>query len=165
MQIILLLVIVGVVVWAVRSNQQARDRSPGARGHTPTELGRSTASIDEVLQAASMAISTLPKRRLSAGTSGTLIVEHLYWAWWRILIAIVLFPIGLLALAGRDSRIATVAARRDKKDITHVSLSGAADQALVAAVQRSIPARAARPQHVRDGSGRSDESDVNAGPS
>lgn len=89
------------------------------------DLGTVPASPETFLQEVSSALSFLAHHHVSAGAPGTLIVDREYWAWWRIALAILLFPIGLLALAGKDRRSTTVIARRAENDLeTSVALSG-----------------------------------------
>ncbi len=89
------------------------------------DLGTVPASPETVLQDVSSALSFLAHHHVRSGAPGTLVVDREYWAWWRIALAILLFPIGLLALTGRDRRSTTVIARRGENDReTSVALSG-----------------------------------------
>lgn len=89
------------------------------------DLGTVPASPETFLQDVSSALSFLAHHHVRSGAPGTLVVDREYWAWWRIALAILLFPIGLLALTGRDRRSTTVIARRAENDLeTSVALSG-----------------------------------------
>lgn len=100
------------------------------------DLGTAPASPETFLQDVSAALSFLTHHHVSAGAPGTLIVDREYWAWWRIALAILLFPIGLLALTGRDRRSTTVIARRAENDLeTSVALSGVISPSVLLCVE------------------------------
>lgn len=100
------------------------------------DLGTVPASPETFLQDVSAALSFLTHHHVSAGAPGTLIVDREYWAWWRIALAILLFPIGLLALTGRDRRSTTVIARRAENDLeTSVALSGVISPSVLLCVE------------------------------
>jgi hypothetical protein len=82
------------------------------------------ATPEAYIQRATLALAGLSRHQLSGVGGSTLIVTRSYTAGWRVVVAVLLFPIGLLALFGHDVDTATVAAARDG-DHVRVTLSGA----------------------------------------
>lgn len=103
------------------------------------DLGTVPASPETFLQEVSSALSFLAHHHVSAGAPGTLIVDREYWAWWRIALAILLFPIGLLALTARDRSSTTVIARRGESDReTVVALTGIISPSVLLCVEEVL---------------------------
>ncbi len=103
------------------------------------DLGTVPASPETVLQEVSSALSLLAHHHVSAGAPGALIVDREYWAWWRIVLAVVLFPIGLLALTARDRSSTTVIARRGASDHeTAVALSGIISPSVLLCIEEVV---------------------------
>ena len=104
-------------------------RGRGTRSDSGTPLRNHSALVHDstpeaYIQRATLALAGLSRHQLSGIGGSTLIVTRSYTAGWRVVVAVLLFPIGLLALLGRDEDTATVAASHDG-DHVRVTLSGA----------------------------------------
>lgn len=79
---------------------------------------------DEVLQRLATAIAGLPKYTFAAGGPGTLVITREYYGTGRVLAAIFLFPIGLIALASKSRETVSAVAVPDSPGRTCLTVSG-----------------------------------------
>lgn len=106
----------------------------GSRG-SGTEHRHHTALVSDptpeaFLQRAAAAVAGLRNHTIGGVGSATLVVTRSYFATWRIVVAVLLFPVGLIALLSRDNDTAAVSAVVDG-GMVRVTLDGAFDGALV----------------------------------
>ncbi|MEO7555356.1 MAG: hypothetical protein ABIV94_01965 [Acidimicrobiales bacterium] len=122
-ELLLFLVTVGlvvIVVLAVTPGQRRSGSGTRLRNHTALV---SDPSPDTYIQRAAIALAGLPLHSFSGVGASTLVITRQYTAGWRVVVAIIAFPFGLLALVGHDEETATVAATWDGQQ-TRVTLSG-----------------------------------------
>jgi hypothetical protein len=118
--LVLLLIPLIVVLWVVARRQSGS----GASMKTHTAYV-SDPTPEAYIQRAALALAGLPKHTLNGVGGTTLVLARRYTAAWRVVIAILLFPIGLIALIGHDEETATVAAATTDDQRTQVTLRGA----------------------------------------
>jgi hypothetical protein len=104
------------------------------RTHTALVSG----SPEEVLQGVGLVVAGLPKHTFAAGGPNTMVITREYYSTWRIVVAIFLFPIGLIALASRDRVTASVVATPAESGRTRMQLMGNFSGDLVGALNRVI---------------------------
>jgi hypothetical protein len=114
-------VIVIVTLFAIRGRGKRSDSGTPIRHHSALVHD---ATAEAYIQRATLALAGLSKHELSGVGGSTLVVTRTYTAGWRVLVAVLLFPIGLIALLGHDQDTAIVAAARDGEHV-RVTLSGA----------------------------------------
>ena len=122
--VVVVVAVIGLVVAVIKTG----GASATSRHHSAIV---SDATPEAFIRRAAAAAAGLPKHTLSGGVGcSTLIVTRSYVAAWRILVAVLLFPIGLIALIGKDHETATIAAAPDGGR-TRVTLDGAFSGALI----------------------------------
>lgn len=119
-ELLILPIFVGVTVAAVRLLVRSGGAAVQQRHHSALV---SDATPEAFIQRAAAAAASLPKHTLSGVGGATLIVTRNYLKPWRIVVAILLFPIGLIALMARDQETATITAAFDGGR-TRVTLDG-----------------------------------------
>lgn len=119
------LIILSLIVIAIVAAVELLGRSGGSGGAPRRHHSAlvSDATPEAFIQRAAAVAAGLPKHTLSGVGSATLIVTRNFTKPWRIVVAILFFPIGLVALMGRDQETATIAAS-DDAGRTRVTLDG-----------------------------------------
>lgn len=153
--LLVVLVVGGVVLWRATKPDEYEDVAEpggpagGRASHRPApdvEIGRSSRAVPKVRRRLAEELGSLPKVKVREGPDGLLFVDQSYWAWWRWVIVVLVFPIGLLALVSSDSRTAVVRAKRSG-DGTRVLVRGRLTPQAERAVERALwttPSRVAQ---------------------
>ena len=93
---------------------------------------------DEFLKRLTLAVGGLADHRVAQLGPHTVMIKRVYYARWRGVVAVLLFPIGLLAFVGRDDEEVTVVADAVGTDRTSVRMSGSFTTRLINAVNSVI---------------------------
>lgn len=98
-------------------------------------------STDAVLGDLLLALSG--RRRWQLGRSGanSLVLEWSYIPGWAIVVAVLFFPLGLVALLARRSESGTVVASQQHGDTVELRMAGVFDRSAIASINSVIEAR------------------------
>jgi hypothetical protein len=129
----LAIVVVVLVVLAVAVAAAIRV-APVERRHRAVVDAAPDAWLDEL----AMTAGDLPDHRLVAAGPSSMSITRSYVPVWAVVVAVVLFPFGLLALLVRRERTGTVSARPRGDGRTDVSIAGWFDPRLIARVNRLL---------------------------
>ena len=125
------------VVWAVVRSVQG---GAGARILAPqTALVRGEPG--EVLADLQLALAGLKATSLRGGGGGVVTLERQTVPVWAVLVAILFFPLGLVALVARSAETATIAATNAEPGTTELRMAGVFRSDSVAAINGVIATR------------------------
>ena len=85
----------------------------------------------EWLQSLASAVGTSPRHQIASGGPGVMTITRQRIPAWAILLAVLLFPIGLIALVARTPETGTITARDLRDGRTEVHMTGVFSNDLV----------------------------------
>lgn len=131
--IVLLAVAIVVVVWLVV-------RSASGPKRPPVSTARVRGAPSEVVDDLQLALSGLPHTTVDRGGPGSLTVVRQHIPGWAIVLAIIFFPIGLIALLAKTPSTGSVLADADG-DTSAMRMAGSFDSRAIDAINRVIEQR------------------------
>lgn len=126
--------VIGLVVWLL--TRFTRDRN------APVSSALVQGAPDQVVRDLVLALSGARNTTLRSDGSGTLTVDWSYIPAWAVFIAIIVFPIGLLALLARATVSGSIVADQEL-GMTRMRMAGAFSKTSVRAVNAVIESRSA----------------------
>lgn len=115
---------------------------PRRRSETPrVQEARVRGEIDAVLQDVQLAVSGLQATSVRRDPGDVVVLERSSVPTWAIVVAILCFPIGLVALVARTVETASVAATAGAGATTTLRISGTFRKPAAAAINSVISAR------------------------
>lgn len=129
-----LLGVAALVVWAVVRLTRGRGPSLGS-------TARVRGDADDVLRDLQLATAGLSNTVTRRETADSLTAERTYLPGWAIVVAIIAFPFGLIALIARSSVTGTVIASQEADGIVVLRMAGCFDRTAVRAINSVIEFR------------------------
>ncbi len=109
-----------------------------ADGKPFTANKTTTASPEEAIGVMAARLALVPGYFLGIQMGTTLRLQRAYWATWRIVLAVVLFPVGLLFLLGKDQEFILVSVVVGGDGSTRVAASGRAIPMMAGSVHAAL---------------------------
>jgi hypothetical protein len=125
--------LVALVVWLV----VAATRSSGGR----LSQARVRGSNDDVLRDLQLATAGIPHTVTRRETPDSVTVEWTYIPSWAFAVAVLAFPLGLIALVARTSTVGTVIVNQETDDITRMQIAGIYNKATARSISTVIESR------------------------
>ena len=126
--------IIGLVVWLLTRSTRER--------HAPVSSALVHGAPDQVVRDLVLALSGTRNTAVRSDGSGSVTVEWSYIPAWAVFVAIVVFPIGLLALLARASVSGSIVADQEA-GMTRMRMAGSFSTTSVRAVNAVIESRSA----------------------
>ena len=129
-----LVAIVALVVWLVI-------RAARGSGATPISQVRVRGSAEDVLRDLQLATAGISGTVTRRETPDSLTVEWTYIPGWAVVIAVLAFPLGLIALVARTSTVGTVVVGQESDQVARLQIAGIYKKATASAITAVIESR------------------------
>jgi hypothetical protein len=126
----LIALVVWVVVLATRSSGGGRLSEARVRG-----------SADDVLRDLQLATAGISNTVTRRETPDSLTVEWTYIPGWAFVVAVLAFPLGLIAFVARTSTVGTVVVGQESDGIARMQIAGIYNKATAKAINTVIESR------------------------
>lgn len=129
-----LVAFVALVVWLVI-------RAARGGGATPISQARVRGSAEDVLRDLQLATAGISGTVTRRETPDSLTVEWTYIPGWAVVIAVLAFPLGLIALVARTSTVGTVVVGQESDQVARLQIAGIYKKATASAITAVIESR------------------------
>lgn len=125
---------VALVVWLVV-------RVTRGSGPTPVSQARVRGSAEDVLRDLQLATAGISGTVTRRETSDSLTVEWTSIPGWAFVVAVLAFPLGLIALVARTSTVGTVVVGQESDQVARLQIAGVYKKATASAINAVIQSR------------------------
>jgi hypothetical protein len=132
--LVVLVLCIALVVWLV----VRATRGSGA-GHV--SQARVRGGADDVLRDLQLATAGISNTVARRETADSLTVEWTYIPGWAFVVAVLAFPLGLIAFVARTSTVGTVVVSEESEDIARMQIAGIYNKATAKAINTVIESR------------------------
>ena len=130
--VVIIAFVIAVLVWLITRS--------GRDGKAPVSMALVKGYPDQVVRDLVLALSGARKTTVRSDGSGSVTAEWSYIPGWAVFLAIILFPIGLLALVARTSVSGLIVADREG-EMTRMRMAGTFNKTSIRAVNAVIESR------------------------